>query len=73
MRFPSLFRALRGRKVEDRGRESYPSFLIPPPVPPTVSRYESLRFGITYCPECNAKVSVLVNGICRDCGPDDAA
>lgn len=71
MRFPSLLRVLRGRKVEDRGRGVSPSFLLPSPVEPT-SRFESLRFGITYCPECGEKVSVLCNGICRDCGPDVA-
>lgn len=70
MRFPSLS-WLRGRKVVDRGAGVSPAFL-PAPVPPT-SRYESLRFGITYCPECNQKVSVLCNGLCRDCGPEDAA
>lgn len=71
MRFPTLFRVIRGRKVVDRGQGVAPPFR-PVPVDST-SRYESLRFGITYCPECNNKVSVLCNGKCRDCGPEDVA
>lgn len=67
IRVPWMFR---GRKVEDRGRGVAPPFR---PVPVTPSRFESLRFGISYCPDCNAKVSVLVNGLCRDCQPEDAA
>lgn len=69
MRFPTLLRAFRGRKVEDRGRGVAPPFR---PVPVTPSRFESLRFGISYCPQCGEKVAVLCDGVCRDCGPDVA-
>lgn len=70
MRFPPLSSWIRGRKVVDRGQGVAPPFR---PVPVPTSLYETLRFGIAYCPECHLKVSVLCNGKCRDCQPEDAA
>lgn len=74
MRFPSLFRVIRGRKVVDRGQGVSPSFR-PVPVDSTLGEMNHLideRFGISHCPNCGLKVGVLVNGVCRDCSPDVA-
>ena len=72
--FPTLRRVMRGWKVVDRGGGFQPSFL-PAPVQPTevLSELNAIideRFGIATCPECHEKVAVLVNGTCRDCGPE---
>jgi hypothetical protein len=82
MRFPSWFGVIRGRKVEDRGRGSFPSFLTRPPVTtpdpfgvaedwnsPEDDIY-NVQHGLTVCPECGEKVALLLSGICTDCGPE---
>ena len=73
--FPTLRRVIRGWKVVDRGVGVSPSFL-PAPVQPTVDEMNALideRFGIATCPSCGERVAVLVDGVCRDCQPEDAA
>lgn len=82
MRFPSLSSWIRGRKVVDRGQGVAPPFR-PVPVPTVGEQREAViaemhallqeRFGISHCPNCGLKVSVLVKGTCRDCQPEDAA
>lgn len=71
---PTLFSWMRGRRVEDRGAGSFPAF-SPAPVVPIVDELNAIideRFGIASCPSCGEKVAVLVDGVCRDCGPEVA-
>ena len=71
MRFPSVLSSwMRGRRVEDRGAGVYPSLRLPP-VQPTVNIVA--EYGVTVCPACDRKCSVLVQGVCRDCHPQDVA
>ena len=71
----TLFSWMRGRKVEDRGAGLSPAF-TPAPVASIVDELNAIideRFGIASCPSCGEKVAVLVDGVCLDCQPEDAA